>query len=631
MLILFAFVLGGCSERELPASHQDDALLLASEISTAEPERHISQIETVIFIQTDESNLAGFPYPNLWTRIDKNDITIYPYDVISDYTYDVDGSLWMVGGFGVLHRMPDGKQTVYSIKNGLSRQFFTRVAISPAGEVWVGGSENALFRFDGIEWIDEGEKLPPPYDDRSSWVCYSKKITGIDFGPDGSAWVMNGGIEIYTQVYGQWVNFPFPKEILPIAGGGGCPIGLRVLSEDNITIMRSGCCMGSPTGYRFDGEKWEGDVDYSVVEELLFRRHQVLLDEFYSVGGSIHYTSSVFADYLSFYLDKLLPAYLYPGPYQHFLITSDNDDVIWIREGVELYNNSTGIFETVRMKSENCWLSWSEDADVSQAMIVDFDTEIFYHQEERNPVWLEWVFRDSETGWIDASHVAVGKNGQIWVYSPQKGLILVDRGTIEVVDKIPDVLATSQADGVYAFQDGRIWIGSTGEIWEYQNGNWHQFIIPNTEELFTHFVEDDSGIVYGATDTGVYRFEGETFTNKRFMNHNVNRTLVESDEAGCDFHKYYSTCPMDMFDCSSGDFYKSVYLGIQDDGTVIYVNNRIVAKLENGKWESFFFNTFEIDSATVDKERYIWLFSHSDGLFRLDPDSFDAYQEVLRE
>ncbi len=203
-----------------------------------------SQPETIIFEPIE--NDPNHPYHintflNLWTKVEKEKISFYANNWLSDYTYDKTGALWIVGGFGVIKRDLEGKQTQYSIKNGLPKNFFTRIAISPEGEIWIGGTDNALFRFDGAQWIDEGERIPPPFDDRTHYLCYSKDITGIDFDPDGSVWVMNSGIEIYRQAYGQWINVPFPKELLPIAGGGACPIGMRVKSDQDITIKLSVC------------------------------------------------------------------------------------------------------------------------------------------------------------------------------------------------------------------------------------------------------------------------------------------------------------------------------------------------------------------------------------------------------
>jgi ligand-binding sensor domain-containing protein len=607
----------------IACSSETDVTQTATKTPTIEP-AFIPESETVMFRQIDEPSIDTSQYPNLWTQIDKTDIAIYSYNFsIADYAYDKDGSLWMVGGFGVLHRMPSGEQTIYSIKNGLSRQFFTHVAVSPTGEIWVGGIDNALFRFDGSQWIDEGEKLPSPYDDRTGWLCYSTNISGIDFGPDGSAWVMNGGIEIYTQTYGQWVNIPFPKEMLPFAGGGGCPRGLRVLAEDNITIMRNGCCENPPVGYHFDGEKWEENTDYFVVEELLAKRHPALNDKQNQLLDSNSYNSP----------EKLLPFSLYPTQDHRYSITSDTDGVVWINQGLDIYNNSLGFFKDVGRKVEyvgdSIWTSpWSGNVDVSQSMVVDFDADIYYYQEEKNPNRLEWIIENSEIGKIDVSHAAVGKNNHVWIVSPQEGLILVDHGNVEIIGRVPSIFATSQLGGVYVFQDGRIWVGSAGSIWEYQDGDWRQYIIPSTQELFTHFFEDHTGDVYGATDTSVYTFQKDGYVSHKFMNQNA-RTLVASEKEDCRYYKHYSTCPTSMLIESSGDLYKAVYLGSQIDGSIIYINNRLASKLKDGKWKSFFFNTFEITSATVDKSGYIWLLSYSDGLFRLDSDAFDAYQEIL--
>lgn len=175
--------------------------------------------------------------PNLWTRIKGENITIFPYDYVSDFTYDANGSLWMVGGFGVIKKDMDGQQVWYSMKNGLPTNRYTSIAISPSGDVWVGGANNVLLRFDGQQWINEGESFPLPYDSRMHYLCYSKRIEAIDFDSNGSVWVMNGGIEIYHRVgEGQWVDVQFPKSMLPIAGGGACPVGFRVQSADNIIV-----------------------------------------------------------------------------------------------------------------------------------------------------------------------------------------------------------------------------------------------------------------------------------------------------------------------------------------------------------------------------------------------------------
>jgi ligand-binding sensor domain-containing protein len=231
MMIALMALLLGCSSAQ---KYSD-----VKETPTIQNPLQPSSSEGTAVIQLDGETSRSLP--NLWTGMKREKISFHPFDYVSDFAYQKDGTLWIVGGFGVLRNPMSGQQTWYSIKNGLPRNFFTTIAVSPTNEVWIGGTENALFRFNGQQWIDEGVKLPPPFDDRSHYVCYSKTISGIDFDEDGTVWVMNNGIEVYAQAHGGWLNFPFPKDLLPFAGGGACPVGIRAKSDKEITIELSPC------------------------------------------------------------------------------------------------------------------------------------------------------------------------------------------------------------------------------------------------------------------------------------------------------------------------------------------------------------------------------------------------------
>jgi hypothetical protein len=67
---------------------------------------------------------------------------------------------------------------------------------------------------------------------------------------------------------------------------------------------------------------------------------------------------------------------------------------------------------------------------------------------------------------------------------------------------------------------------------------------------------------------------------------------------------------------------------VQDDDSVIFVNNKIIAKFEKGKWKSFLFDTLDIESATVDKDGFIWVYTGANGLIRFAPNIFESYQEL---
>lgn len=627
--VVIFFIISGCSPYT-PASTPAPSNAPATTETVTPVQAPASQVNTTILVPMTEDDPIAPPYPNLWTRINKDEITIFPYDVISDFTYAGDGSLWMVGGFGILHRLPDGEQTVYSIKNGLTRQLFTRIAISPSGEVWAGGTNNALFRFDGSQWIDEGQKLPLPNDDRKGWLCYSQNISGIDFDENGSIWVMNSGVELYTQAYGQWVNFPFPKEWLPIAGGGGCPIGLRVLTSDDISVMHYGCCDGPPVVYHFNGKLWARTEDLSAVETLLLERHIVGFHNSYSY---LHYDDPRFTGHLSAWRENALPPDLYSILYAICDITSDANGIVWLNGRATIYRYASGKFNSVQQilpdgKTER----WMEFPDISKSMFIDFGAEKYFYQEEKDELWLTDLFYDLglDFNCKDVVLTAAAGENDLWVFSAKEGLLLLEDGLIKTrIEDIPAALAASPVDGMVVLQDGRIWIGGRGQIWEYQQGVWNQYFIPNMSDMIIGFVEDGYGGIYAATDTAVYRIENGKFTVKQFVTQHRRTTVasdVENEGINCAFHKHYSTCLISQIDYSPESIYQYVYLGVQADGAVVYINNRVIAKFEDGIWKSFFFDTFEINSATVDQDGNIWLMSESDGLFKLSPDVFDDVQ-----
>jgi sugar lactone lactonase YvrE len=495
--LLFGLLLTGCAAQPVQPKPtpiaQNTAVPAVPTISpTATPTDEIITLQ-----EKDQKNSTNNGYlPNLWTKIEKDKISLYPIDQLSDFAYDKAGGLWLVGGFGVIHDEPGGKQSWYSIKNGLPTNSFKIIAISPSDEIWVGGADNALFRFDGKQWIDEGIKLPEPYDTSTGWLCYSKDIAGIDFDQEGKAWVMNAGIEIYTQLYGQWLNFPFPKSILPWAGGGACPQGIRVISENDITIKKGGCCDSGPSGYHFDGQAWSGRADYKVVDQLKNTRHQ-------------------------------------------------------------------------------------------------FDPRSFKIGHLETSGYTNWPFDKSNAG---------------------------------ILSVIPE---QTEIGGQLKLNNGRRLVGFVGSIWVFDQNLSQNWIVPSATQLFTLLSEAPDGIIYAATDTGVYKLDGKNFSVDNFVRQD-SKPIVVSDDGNwgdCAFHKYYTilgNCP-NMWRGSPTIHYTAKLLQAQPDGSVIYVNNKVIAKYENGKWKSFLFDTFDIEYATVDKDGFIWIWTGENGRLRLAPDIFDSY------
>ena len=573
-----------------------------------------------------DRGLYSYHFPNLWTRIEKDKIEVYPFDWFSDFAHADDGSLWMVGGFGVIHRKENGEQNWYSLQNELTRQNYTRVAISPEGEVWVGGTDNALYRFDGIHWTNEGEKLPQSQY-KLDWLCYSNNISGIDFGPDGETWIMNNGVEIYAQAYGLWVNIPFPKHLLPWAGGGGCPIGIQVNSYKDITIKRSGCCMSDPVGYHYDGNSWSTDANYDSVDDLIANRHIVEDEVLYDILGEV--SSSSFSNW-PFDKNKLIPSD-FLSRVSDPLITIDENGVVWLNTSVDLFNNSSGTFIDVREENDG----WStDDPDLALSTIINFGKKVMYYQEGKRPYALYWVVGDSIDYYFHDQLFAIDDEDRIWFYIPDRGLAVVDKGSVQIIDKIPDEI--SKVGGIHITNKNEVLISTRGQIWKYDSGIWSIFFeAKDSDLLFIYFAESDDGVVYAATNTGVFQFNDGLYGSQAFVIQNNKPHVVPEGGVmgGCEDYNYYYTiiggCPGIWGETGKEYNYEALYLDVLNNNSVIFVNNHVVAKYEDGDWKSFFFDDFSIDSAVVNDLGYIYVFSKSEGLIKFSPDIFVSYEELI--
>ncbi len=630
-LILLALTLLGCN---IQAQSQTPHAKMtgAPEIATATPSAKATGLpppnELIVLENLDLDSAPINAIPNLWNRIDKDKITIYPNNWLIDYAYDKDGGVWIVGTFGVIHTEPNGKQTWYSMKNGLPSNFFRTIAISPTGEIWIGGADNALLRFDGAGWVDEGLKLPNPLDSFSDWLCYSKDIVGIDFDQDGAAWVMNAGVELYVQAHGGWVNFPFPKNILPMAGGGACPEGIRVKSENDITIKRHGCCESPPVAYHYDGKIWVANSDFAVVDKLLQARHTPKPNTIAVIQTSLSSDGIwPFAGIQGALLPKGMPL---SSKYNQISMMTDQNGVIWVMGSYDLYNNATGAFQPYAG-------NYAEHASEGKNnALLNFGNVVFYRQEGKRPAPLAWTLNN--TGIeprYDPLYPGVDQENRVWFYHPQKGLAMLDDGNLKILATNPE-LGIAEIGRVLPLQDGRVLVGSAGVLWLFDGNGWQKLALPGQSELFSFLGEDRQGIIYAAGNTGVYKIDiqHQRFSPSIFVREGIKPVVVPSGDEpkGCTFqHRHYnsfSNCSWFWEDASLEAHYDLKLFSLQDDGSIYYVNNKIVAKFENGIWKSFLFDTIEIEAATIDKDKAIWLYTNKNGLLRLAPDIFTAYQQM---
>lgn len=573
-------------------------------------------------------------YPELWTRLDGSLITLYPYNHFADFAYAPNGDLWLVGGFGVIHRTPSGQQAWYSIQNGLPVNYFKSLAIAPNDEVWVGGSENALFRFDGREWHDEGQLLPPPLDSRNRWLCYSRNIFGIDFDQNGQIWVANAGLELYTRQNGQWIDFGFPKDLLPDAGGGGCPIGLRVLSPNRITIARQGCCAMPDMAYHFDGQTWTYDLDLTdFTSHLAARRKEGQAQQYETGCGNME--NSGFS--WPFPSQQVLAKGLHPTSKPASLVI-DMDGTLWINNDYHLFNNASGIFQDLGTLNG----PGLGQPDFSQIRWLDFpDAPLMIDSALSNERFSNWFFgfnelgRDAVKNLKQQSHdypwlrFFCDEFDRVWFYLPERGLAVAENGNVSIQPG-PAELTLSVLGSVQPLPDGSVAVGSVGAVWIFERGTWQKWVVPETTEKFNRFAQDSQGNLYAATDTSVYRIAHGEFQQVHFVTQDVKPDVLPTDPTKPPvYHKRYveiGTAPEVINRDEFPLHYRVLLLRVMPDDTVLYANSHVLAQFDGKDWRSLLFEQLEFESATVDSAGNLWAYAGYNGLLKYDPQIFQAYR-----
>ena len=575
-------------------------------------------------------------YPELWSRLDRSFITLYPYNHFSDFAYASNGDLWLVGGFGVIRRTPSGQQSWYSIQEGLPVNYFKSLAIAPNGEIWVGGSENALFRFDGREWHDEGQFLPPPLNSRTQWLCYSRNIFGIDFDQDGQVWVANAGLELYTFQDGHWLDFSFPKDLLPDAGGGGCPIGLRVFSPDRITIARQGCCSSPDMAYHFDGQTWTHDLDLTNFTSHLAARRKEGTAQQYATGYGNMGNSGISWPFPSLRIlaEGLHPLYSMFSYYSPASLAIDADSTIWINNTDHLFNNASGVFKDLGTL-RGPWL----EPDFSQVRWIDFpDDPLIIDSDSRFERFSRWFFGYNELGREISKYLSpdyprmrfsLDKSGQVWLYAPEQGLAVVKNG-VASLQPGPAELTLSVLGGVQPLPDGRVAVGSVGAVWIFDRGAWQKWVAPETTEKFIRFAQDAQSNLYAATDISVYRIAHGEFQQVHFVTQDVKPDVLPTGTTNPPaYHKRYvevGTAPEAINHDEFPLHYRVLLLHVMPDGTVLYANSHVLAQFNGKEWHSFLFEQIEFESVAVDSAGNLWAYAGYNGLLKFDLKIFQVYQ-----
>ena len=326
--------------------------------------------------------------------------------------------------------------------------------------------------------------------------------------------------------------------------------------------------------------------------------------------------------------DTLVPFSLtHKKSLRHNFVTIDKNGVVWLYEENFYYNSPASFIPLVQDISV-----WDNAPDLSKSVVLNFGDQVYYYEPNARPASLDWVYKV-----YYHPYPVTDEQSRVWFYNYDQGLIMAAPSGLQILSQIPDDLSNGDTGSVLLLRDGRVWVGSRGVIWEFDNwkskaGHWKRIKVPDVNELFTYFVETKQGIIYAGTDTSVYEFADNKFEDTEFVAQGWRPATISKNGQRGDCTPLLVS-KVNMENCYlSRELsyqrynYEARLLELQEDGSVIYVNNHLVARLADGQWKSFFFDTVEIDSAAIDYDGYIWIFTDADGLWRLSPDIFEDYQ-----
>ncbi len=118
----------------------------------------------------------------------------------------------------------------------------------------------------------------------------------------------------------------------------------------------------------------------------------------------------------------------------------------------------------------------------------------------------EWTaIYDEEAPSIDITSVTIGNTGLVWA-GTMNGISVLNRGTGDWTQYGDSVLPNVNINVVYQDASGFMWCGSASNASRYDGTNWTHYGEADGLAAFgiNDFAEDNYGILWAATDTGVY-------------------------------------------------------------------------------------------------------------------------------
>ncbi len=523
-----------------------------------------------------------------------------PSNAVEDVEFDQDGNLW-IGTYdnGLAMKTGQSWEQITIPEAG----FLYCIHFDQSGVLWV-GAELGVFKRDGTQWIH-----------------YAAPAWDIVETPDGTVWAAS--IQPFRPGIDELPSFEEPLE-------GGCPVsayqtGRIGYTKDGDILFANG---NSELARLSDGE-W-------IIEDLqdLTEFTPSITDIFSSQEQALIYVSGEgiikFED--GEWTDITVPALSTPSYKEAVTLTNDGRLVVarrgelTIQTGdtfrsidirsfglqfnndinfIELANGQVGIYSDTHYTEPLRFID-PNTLETKPTDLANFDFHDNNHVLINDESGNRTAYLDRNSGIIHFTdhaqqlyspqvyialtacyHGLIDSAGNYWFATPS-GLYKITSSDILLFDNNNTEFVTNKFAHLKEDPSGRIWAISAPvddyyhfNLGIYEDGNWTFF--PGTEnpmidQRITNLDFDEEGILwYGSNNTGLFSFDGETWTNYNTSNSNIPTTHLY--DVACANGKLYIASTSGFLIAEDGQF--TSYDSSNSPMTFDYPANLVVDVNEN--------------------------------------------------
>ncbi|MDX9923684.1 MAG: two-component regulator propeller domain-containing protein [Ignavibacteriaceae bacterium] len=530
-----------------------------------------------------------------------------PQNTINQIAQDSKGFIW-AATFGGLVRFDGINFKVYSVKEyqGLISDRIRNIFIDSKDHIWISTESHKLIIFDGKNFIDKSHLFPNstlqiiPMIETSGGGVYLSIDSLIYFEKDGNLTLVKTKINKINQlplwnitsspILNNDTLFVIKDNLLALVYEGKVIKSLYA----NLEPAYSNSCVYNKYGYWFiQGRK----LYYSKTFEGLLNPKRVFPERtfiaIYGKGNDI--IAGTHDNDIVLIRDKNLSVIQSNNNKLVTIYTSyfiDRERNYWI--GTEL----NGLYYIKKRFLYTLDQSYGINTLNTYPILKASDGSIWIGQNiglQRIDKGKVYSYKPDDNNSITTWGLAEDREKNIWIASNGNGIWKYDGKNFEKIKNKSNRYLNINNLSAFCDKDNRIWIGRKGSIVRFSNGK-EEYFDPNNNinNLYLNFIQDDAGIIWVASNDGVFKFENGKFVLDNSLSLKYSRSLYLDSK-------------------------KRLWTGSYGNGIIIKSNKKYFSLTEK---EGLYNN---IISAIVEDGKGNYWFSTNKGIFKIQSAQIDNF------